>query len=195
MYELGSTGLKVFERDDWHARAPRAMASQRNPTEVFIHHTADTRAEGVDHLDEQAAAMRAIQGFHMDVRGYSDVGYAYVVFQPYGELERARVFEGRLVRWVPAAQLGHNTGTIPVSVFGNFQRDDGVKDATLDAIVALLTKSASKTGCGSAKTIGGHRDVVATSCPGDTLYAKVGELATRTGLRRFRPSSSLRRPW
>ena len=102
--------------------------------------------------------MRAIQGFHMDVRGYSDIGYAYVVFQPYGELERARVLLGRLLRWVPAAQAGHNTGTIPVSVFGNFQRDDGVKEATLDAIVALLTKSASKTGCGSAKTIGGTRE-------------------------------------
>lgn len=181
--DLGE-GVRLWTRDEWNARDPRPMTANTELREAFIHHTTNTGAEGINTLEEQKAAMKATQDFHMLVRGWSDIAYHYVVFQPFGGLENARVFQGRETRWVPAGQEGHNTGTVPICVYGNFDHDDGVKPETLTAVVQLV-KHIQRFHDNSLRTFGGHRDVVQTECPGDTLYAKVGELAKRTGLRRY----------
>ena len=183
-YEL-TDSITVFERRDWGARSPRAMTTQSPPKEAFLHHTTDHNAESINNLEEQKAAMRAVQAFHMDVRGWSDIAYAYIVFQPYDPVEHARIFEGRLTKYVPAAQLGHNTGTLPICVFGNFDHEDSVKKNTRYAIEMLLTKRPEKTGAGSVKTLGGHRDVVGTECPGDTLYAQLDRICDAANVRRY----------
>jgi hypothetical protein len=130
-------------------------------------------------MDEQCEHMRGLQNFHMDTRGWSDIAYAYIVFQPYGKLTRARVFEGRDYHKVPAAQLGHNTGTLPICVVGNFERD-GVKRNTRFVIEQLIRKHSS------VKVVGGHCDVVSTSCPGQHLYAQVPVIAKAAGVRTYR---------
>lgn len=169
----------IHSRHFWNARTPRAMSTNPPPTEAFIHHTDSSDANRIDHVAEMAAAVRGIQNFHMDVRKWSDIAYHYVVFQPDPNHSRATVFAGRDVHAVPAAQLGHNTGTLAVVVYGNFERD-GVKAHTLDALAGILKQHHKLV------TVGGHRDVTATSCPGRHLYAKVGEIAKLAGLRRFR---------
>jgi hypothetical protein len=121
----------------------------------------------------------------MDVRGWSDISYHYVIFQPFNDVP-ARVFEGRKVRYVPAAQAGHNTGTLAVCVFGNFDHEDSVKRNTRYAIEMLLTRKPSRTGAGDVKTLGGHRDVVGTECPGDTLYAQIPRICDAINMRRYR---------
>lgn len=171
--------LKIYPRSRWHARAPRAMAGQGPPAEAFIHHTDDIGASRWDTFDEQAEHMRGLQNFHMDTRGWSDIAYAYVVFQPYGKLTRARVFEGRDYHKVPAAQLGHNTGTLPICVVGNFDRD-GVKRNTRYVIEQLLRKHRS------VRVLGGHRDVVQTSCPGEHLYVQIPTIARAAGVEVYR---------
>lgn len=180
-----ASGHTLYELKDWNTRVPRPMTKQDPDKirEAFIHHTTDTRAEGVDTLTEQKRAMRAIRDFHMDVRGYAFVGYHFVVFQPFGGRKKARAFQARPLTKVPAAQLLHNTYTAAICVFGNFQRDDGVKDDTLDCIVGLLNRINRRHP--SLAVVGGHRDVVATSCPGDTLYAKIGTIAKQANLRKF----------
>ncbi len=179
------SGHSLYELEDWNTRDPRPMTKQNpdNIRESFIHHTTDTRAEVTDTLDEQKRAMRAIRDFHMDVRGYSFIGYHFVVFQPYGSRKKARVFQARPLIYVPAAQLLHNTNTAAICVYGNFQRDDGVKDDTIKAIVGLLERINNRHP--SLAVLGGHRDVVATSCPGDTLYAKIPTIAKKANLRKF----------
>lgn len=181
--DLGE-GVRLWTREEWNPRDPRPMSPNAALREVFIHHTTNQGAEGIDSLAEQKAAMRATQDYHMLVRGWSDIAYHYIVFQPQGGLENARVFQARETRYVPAGQEGHNTGTVPICVYGNFQRDDGVKPETITAIVRLI-KHIEHHHDGSLATVGGHRDVVGTTCPGDTLYAKVPEIARRTGLRRY----------
>jgi hypothetical protein len=181
--DLGE-GVRLWTREEWHPRPPKPMTPNAVLREAFIHHTTNTSAEIVDSLAEQKAAVKATQDFHMLVRGYADLAYAYLIFQPFGGLENARVFQGRETRWVPAGQFDHNTGTVPICVYGNFARDDGVKPETITAIVRLL-KHIQEYHDDSLRTVGGHRDVVQTSCPGNTLYAKIPEIARRAGLRRF----------
>lgn len=181
--DLGE-GVRLWTREEWNPRPPRPMTVNAALREAFIHHTTNDNAEGIDSLAEQKAAVKATQDYHMLVRGWSDIAYHYVVFQPYGGLENARIFQARETRWVPAGQEGHNTGTVPIVVYGNFDHDDGVKPETITAIVRLL-KHVDENHGGTLKTVGGHRDVVGTECPGDTLYAKLPEIARRSGLNRF----------
>lgn len=171
--------LKVYSRERWNARAPKLMTSQAAPTEAFIHHSDDIGASRWDTFAEQAEHMRGLQNFHMDTRGWSDIAYAYVVFQPYGKLTRARVFEGRDWHKVPAAQLGHNTGTLPICVVGDFERD-GVKRNTRYVVEQILRVHPS------VKMLGGHRDVTPTTCPGAHLYAAVPVIAGAAGVRTYR---------
>jgi hypothetical protein len=186
MYKLTDT-IHVYERDDWDPGfGVRTMTWQARPAEAFIHHGAEGDAERVDTLAEQITAMRETRNFHFNVRGWSDIAYHYVIFQSYHKGVHARIFEGRPVRKVPAAQQDHNTGTFAVCIYGNFQHDDDLKPNTRYALEVLLTKRPDITGATALKTLGGHRDVVQTSCPGDTVYAALPTIAQAAGLKLYR---------
>jgi hypothetical protein len=188
MYELTPT-IHVYEREDWHARTPKPMDRQDPPREAFIHHGAETDrdAQAVGTIAEVLAAMRGIQNFHMDGRGWSDIGYHYVVFQPHGKLKHAVICEARLVHFVPAAQLGHNTGTFAVCVYGTIDSGDKLEDNTVWALSRLLSGvRAGMTGAASLRTVGGHRDVTQTECPGNLLYSSLPRIAADSHLAAFR---------
>jgi hypothetical protein len=136
----------------------------------------------MDTFEEQCAAMRAIQRFHMDTRGWDDIGYNYVAFQPYGNRKYARIFEGRGWDDIPAAQEYHNTDTVACAVMGMFDGLHELKDNTRWAIT-LLYKWVDRQVGGTMRTLGGHRDVVATSCPGDDLYRHIPTIARNANLR------------
>lgn len=187
MYHL-TDHIRVLERADWHARSPRAVTAQPTPHEAFIHHGAesDHDARAITRQSEILSAMRGIQNFHMDGNGWNDIGYHYVVFQPHGDLKYAHICEGRMVRDLPAAQLGHNTGTLAVCVYGTIDSGDPLNDNTVWAIAQLLKGTRhDKTGVTSIRTVGGHRDVTQTSCPGDTLYRALDRIAHDAGIERF----------
>lgn len=74
--------MKIYSRERWGARQGRSgMAQQASPTEAFIHYTdgAASTIASTDRFVEQAAAMRGIQGFHMDGRGWSDIAYHFAL--------------------------------------------------------------------------------------------------------------------
>lgn len=189
MYHLTPT-IKVFEREDWRAATPRPMDRQAPPTEAFLHHGAETdrEARAIDRESEVLAAMKGIQSFHMGPqRKWSDIGYHYVVFQPHGDMRHAVICEGRLTHFIPAAQLGHNEGTFAVCIFGTIDNDDPLHDNTVFALTQLLSGTrAGMTGAGHLRTLGGHRDVTQTECPGDTLYRALDRIAHGSHLARFR---------
>lgn len=166
--------MHVYTRGQWGARASQGpMTEQREPVEAFIHHTDDKNGR-YRTLHEQEAKMKAVQAFHMDVRGWSDGGYHYVVFQPQGQGIGARAFALRPTRYVPAAQLGHNTRTLAIAVVGNGETE-AMERNTRFVIEQIIGRYPS------VRKIGGHRDVVATDCPGDKFYAALDHIARATG--------------
>lgn len=182
--------VTLYERRDWGARPWRRFTPQTNPSEGFIHHSTDRLAEYADTLAEQKAIARAIQRYHMDNEGWDDIGYNFLIFQPYGHrtgalggsaTKYARIFQGRPITHVPAAQAHHNTDTIAICVVGNFDHDDSVKDNTRHAIEVLINQRLP-----TLRVLGGHRDVFATECPGDTLYTQIPKIAAATRLRVYR---------
>lgn len=159
-------GVKIYGRERWGARTPREMTIDGPKKEMFLHYS-DGQGLGIDSLKEQIFTMKSLQNFHMDTRGWSDIAYDIVVFQPYGRLRRARAFEGRVLKYVPAAQLNHNTGTIPVCVV--MREGEPLKPATKRLLKAIYKAL-------SVNTVRGHFEVVETSCPGTALKAFLPEL-------------------
>lgn len=181
-----SESITLYLREEWGARRARPGTAEQgwNAREAFIHHTADSY-RGLDSFEEQCARMRAYQDLHMNLsdprHGWNDIGYHFVVFPPFqhrGEEIPARVFQGRDRNLVPAAQLGHNEGTLAVCVVGNYE-SDFLHRNTIFALEVLLTRY------DKLRYLGGHRDVVSTSCPGDRLYSELSRIAKVAGLKRY----------
>jgi len=178
--------ISLYSRQDWDARAAGDMTEQGwNAHEVFIHHTDDT-ATWLDSLDDQSARMRAYQDFHMKVRGWSDIGYHAVVFPEFttasGTDIPARIFQGRERNYIPAAQAGHNRGTLAVAVVG---ADNARMKRNQRYAVEVYLNWLKGEGA-PLRTLGGHRDVTSTACPGDGIYEKdLPVIRDATDLKKF----------
>ena len=127
------------------------------------------------------AIIRGIYAYHTQSRGWSDVGYNFLVDR-FG-----RIWEGRyggVDRPVVGAHtLGYNDDAFAMSAIGNFETAQP-SAAMLDAYGRLFAWKLSLHGVRAGSTrqwvtkrylpaINGHRDVGQTACPGRYLYAKI----------------------
>lgn len=155
---------------------------------VIVHHTVTATQE-----PDPAARMRAMYAFHVRGNGWSDIGYNFVVDGS------GRIYEGRAAGGgrhdgedgsgngvIGAHAGGHNTGSVGIAILGTYT-DDGVtpSEAALDAVTAI---AAWKLGPRNIDPIAsgvliGHRDVVATGCPGNGCHRRLPELRERTRAR------------
>jgi hypothetical protein len=71
--ELAAAG--ILSRASWGARAARCGNADRAKVRMAIHHTVSARTSGGSY----EAVLRQTQAFHMDGRGYCDVGYHFFV--------------------------------------------------------------------------------------------------------------------
>ncbi|MCK5472121.1 N-acetylmuramoyl-L-alanine amidase [Candidatus Gracilibacteria bacterium] len=156
---------------------------------VVIHSTATDGEKDVNGDDEFTpedveATVRAIYYYHAMWRAWGDIGYHFLI-DSFGNIYEGRS-GGDFV--IGAHAFCGNTGTIGVSFIGNF-REELPSNAALDSAEQLLGElanlysldlSASSTWHGKhTKNLIGHREVVATECPGDELQAHLAEIATR----------------
>jgi hypothetical protein len=175
----------VVSRAEWGARPPSGSYEYCQPsTHLCVHYTA---SQGLpdDNLSECAAHVRAIQAYHMDSRGWIDVGYNYLICR-HGTIFEARG-GGDDVR---GAHDGYNCDSMGVCAIGYFHPpyNEPVTSAILDSYIALFAWKASQNhidpkGRTLYRSYGalmdnlyGHRNVRNTSCPGDALYAQLGFL-------------------
>lgn len=146
--------MKIISRKGWNARAPRSRtrASWSQRSEFIVHYSEGPKTQTV----------RAIQDFHMDGNGWSDIGYNFLVDY------KGRIYEGRGWLTVGAHAPGHNTSGIGVCMIG---RNGDDTPAAKRAIRWLYDQASKKAG--RKLTMLGHKDVYATSCPGTRLHAWV----------------------
>lgn len=154
---------------------------------ITFHHAAGF---GAKDYDEGLQQVNAIQTFHQDGRGWSDIGYHFVLDEA-GNLFQGRPFldESLALEDVPPlAQGAHaggaNTGNIGVCVLGCYHPDwadwcdDVLSDTTLDSLVTTFGFLADAYGI-PPENIRGHRDFGNTSCPGDNNYTLLPEIRQR----------------
>ena len=188
----------VVSRAAWGARAQVCTPDVASRlVGAVLHHTA-----GSNSYATQAQAMQQIrndQAYHIDGRGWCDIGYNFVV-DKWGT-----IYEGRAnsstqpVIGVHAG--GFNTGTVGISMLGSYG-SLYPSSATQEAVAQIVAwrlgqyhrdpggtftyRTAggenSKYGAGTDVTLPvlfSHRDVAYTACPGEAGYQTLGGMRAR----------------
>ena len=142
-------------RHQWGAAPAKREPTSLDPSrvsDVFIHHTT---GEG---RADSAAWIRAIQRFHMDTRGWQDIGYSWIVDR-YGVIWEAR---GNVVG---AHTKAHNRTGLAIAYLG-----DGGRPVPPEALRSIRYLADNLARTYPITTVRGHRDVGSTACPGEWLY-------------------------
>lgn len=173
----------IIRRDAWGARPQKYEYTLTLAGHLAIHHTAGVFDGLAATTEECAAQMRGIQAFHQDSRGWNDIGYSYLI------CGTGEIFEGREdeddATDVWGAHDGFNRGSMSVSLMGYFHPpyNQVPSEPQLDTLVRTFAWMAEIRGIdpldaslyeafgGVQTNIYGHREVRATECPGDILFA------------------------
>ena len=161
----------IISRTEWGARSPTHDYSPHPYyIKLTLHHAAGFSADNIDEGKEQ---LRAIQDLHQFVRGWSDIGYHFVVDKA------GNIYQGRPETVIGAHVLDNNTGNIGVCVLGCYHPPelycgDWLTDATTNSLVALYAWISGEYNYNS-NILKGHRDYPYndTSCPGNNVYEKL----------------------
>jgi hypothetical protein len=154
---------------------------------VFVHHTADS-----NHYTEaeSASIVRGIYAYHTQSRGWCDIGYNFLVDR-FGNVFQGR--RGGIRKPVRGAHAGdYNVGTAGISLIGNFQhaKPPRAMKRSLVRLIAWRLGTSYKPARGWTKVhhskfrrISGHRDAMATACPGQVVYRWLPTLRARVAKR------------
>ncbi len=176
----------IYSRAQWGADEKMRDAKSLRYGTVnagFVHHTVNANDYTADQVP---GIIRSIYAYHVKSRGWSDVGYNYLVDR-FG-----RIWEGRYggidKAVVGAHTLGYNDYSFAMSAIGNFETVQPTEEM-IQAYGALFAWKLGLHGVNPASTsqqvgkkvfqaINGHRDAGSTACPGKYLYAQIPRIRT-----------------
>jgi|GEM_PF-418191 len=158
----------VQPRSAWGAKPATKPYEPMLPDRITVHHT-----ESGQPMSREAAIseLQAIQSFHQQGRGWIDIGYHFIIDGS------GRIWEGRPFTVVGAHVKDKNDGNVGISLMGDFHKPKYEKPtaAQFDSLIALARWLSAAYGISTDRILG-HRDQEPTDCPGDILYARLGEL-------------------
>ncbi|MFG3338730.1 N-acetylmuramoyl-L-alanine amidase [Glycomyces sp. NPDC048151] len=143
---------RIVSRSAWGARSAtgttRTTWSKR--TTFAVHHSGASADQ----------TPREIQDFHMNSRGWSDIGYNFLVG------DDGTIYHGRGWLTVGAHIAGHNTECVGVCVIGNYV-SRAVPEPVKDALAWLYDEANRRAG--KTLRIRTHGQLASTACPGERL--------------------------
>ncbi len=177
---------QIYSRAQWGANERMRDRGSLHYYEVhagFVHHTVNANSYS---RSDVPGIIRSIYAYHTQSKGWSDIGYNFLVDR-FG-----RTWEGRyggVDRPVVGAHtLGYNDYAFAMSAIGNYETAKPTS-AMLTAYGKLFAWKLSlhgvdasdtrqKVGPKTFKAINGHRDAGSTACPGRYLYAQIPRIRT-----------------
>ncbi len=182
----GAAAVAPIPCQTWGARPPSEPLTilATRPDKILVHHTetANRPATG------PAAAYqvcRAVQNHHMDVQGWSDSGQHFTISREGYVLEgrhrSVETLQGGRAMVQSAHCPGQNDRAIGIENEGSYAAG-GPPAAVWDALVSFCTQVCTSYGI-TASSIHGHRDFIATTCPGKAFYARIPALRTAVAVR------------
>lgn len=128
---------------------------------IVIHHTGNP-------TDDDLSA-KEIHRSHLN-QGWAGIGYHYVVRKD-GNIEKGRP------HWTMGSHAyGDNQHTIGIHFSGNFEKGSPTQEQ-IESGAVLLAKLGADYGLPmTSEYVVGHRDLIATACPGKNLYAELQTL-------------------
>lgn len=150
----------IHSKSAWTDKRIQPRGDGETPYEgVIVHHSAVRWVDQGDTKD----ALQAIQRYHMDVRGWRDIGYNFMI-DPYGDLWVGRGFD------TGAHTTGKNRTHLGVCVLGDYEKDK----PTTAALEALEDFSKyMNLLAGFELPVSVHGDHGATACCGHYLKMAV----------------------
>ena len=176
--DLANAG--ILPRSAWGARARRCSTNDRAKVRMAIHHSVTGRLSG----GAFEPVLRQIQSFHMDGRGYCDVGYHFFVTAD------GRVWEARDVGTVGGHSYNYNGGNIGIVFVGCFDSSGtcnnlggrDVPEAMMAGAARAIRTLSQRHGIAidADRSKGpGQQPYQQTACPGDSLRGRLEELRNR----------------
>ena len=181
---------ELRDRAEWNAEPYRGTPvplNQPNYYRMTLHHTAGFAAVT---LTEGLEQVKRIQDFHQNGRGWSDIGYHYLMDQE-GRLYQGRPYLNPSVPFADGPPLvrgahvgGNNTGNIGVSLMGCYHPPEGsdcrhvMTDAATDSLIVTYAYLSERYGV-NPDALRGHRDFSNTACPGDNNYVRMDTFRTQ----------------
>lgn len=175
---LQAAGVRT--RAQWGARATQCSQLDTVKSRMAVHHTVSPPSSNGDF----AARLRQTQAYHMDSRGWCDVGYHFFVTLD------GQVWEAREARFLGAHVGSSNPNNVGVVFVGCFTPGDTTCDQAefgpttppevmIQAggrMIGLLSTEYGITV--DDQRVLGHRDHPGanTGCPGNALYARLADL-------------------
>ena len=128
----------------------------------------------IHHSESPGGGVAFIRHVHVAEFGWADIGYHYVIgngigWGGYAALADGATAPGRDSIYQGAHCRGHNADSIGICVIGALHQNDPTP-AQVAALVKILTALCRRYHL-SHTAIVGHRDLLATTCPGDRMYA------------------------
>ncbi len=149
--------MQYVTRKEWGARSPksRIIVPRQNRIGVMWHYSGASPDQ----------TPRIIQDYHMNTRGWDDIGYNWLISSKTGT-----IYEGRGWDILGAHCAGWNTPFVGVCIIGNDKvgRKD-VSDAAFYSAGILYEEARDHFGKNLSYI--GHRDKAATECPGNEIDA------------------------
>ena len=165
----------VIPRRQWTSAT--TIASQANAMvrvlKITVHHdgmppvTLRSRSAVMDRLE-------LIRRSHVNVRGWADIGYHFVV-DPLGNVWEAMplIYQGAHVK-------DHNERNMGVMVLGNFEEQVPTR-AALIALDAFVREQMNRFRIPVARVVT-HQELAATACPGWSLQRHMVEVRSGSGV-------------
>ncbi len=164
--------MNIITRAQWGAKHSAGFRPAPDPaSETWLHHSATIAPDLAPPFDDDHAAIRMIERIGQERFG-GGVPYTFCV-TPVG-----LVFEGTGPGREGAHTRGHNTKGRGICWVGNYELNHPTEQM-IDATAGLLRAGQAAGWWKHAVLNGGHRDVVATACPGRHAYAVISEVNQR----------------
>ncbi len=160
----------VQPRSSWGATSGFCHLQNRpqTPRKITIHHTDTPTFDSVSF----EARLRQIQDYHINNNGWCDIGYHFLISRD------GRIWQGMRSETLRGIHvLNKNQDNVGVSYIGDFhihQPPQAAIDAGSRIVRWLADTYSIQLSLGS--TLLGHRDQNTTTCPGQFLYPRLGDI-------------------
>ncbi|XP_018337898.1 PREDICTED: peptidoglycan-recognition protein SC2-like [Trachymyrmex septentrionalis] len=164
--ETAANSPNIISRKEWGGRQPKSQAPDlkfKPAPYVIIHHSV---SPGCKTRAACQLKVRQFQNYHMDKKGWSDIGYNFLVG------EDGNVYEG--VGWDKkgAHSIPFNNKSIGICIIGDY-RNRTPNAAAVQAVANLIAYGVESNKIKSNYKLLGHRQTWSTECPGNSLYTMI----------------------
>lgn len=181
----------IVPRSEWWGDLPPTYLNPTNyaPEYISISHAVVHHTAGVNNPPDPALDLRGIWYYHVFGQGWSDIAYNFLIDQ-FGT-----VYQGRYNPYIDLLDVrgSHatyaNNQSVGISLLGTFSADTPPSGAAVESLTRVIawrfqqkhldplaraTMVMDQAGnTVNLYRVSGHRDISATACPGDALYAQL----------------------